>query len=135
MTTSTKNKGFTYYLLEICTVCFSKSEPRLRPLDVEMSSKAFLVTGVLSPSSRLSTTSFWDSYITQQKKSKHSHPIQSSLKNRLTEKRNKSLTPDSSKIASTSSRLTFAFSYLGALYPLLNHSFSMTSANVILCPL
>ena len=84
-----------------CTICFSKSKPRLRPLDVEMSSKAFIVTGVLSSSSRLSTTRFWDSNMTQQKQSKHNHPRQSSLKNRLTEKKkkHKSLTPDSSKMA------------------------------------
>ena len=42
------------------------------------------------------------------------------------------LAPDSSKMASTSSRLTSACSKLGGLYPFLNHSFSMTSAIVIL---
>ena len=40
------------------------------------------------------------------------------------------LAPDSSKIASRSSRLTFACSKLGDLYPFLTHSFSMTLAIV-----
>ena len=135
MTTCIKQSKDHYYLSEFCTICFSKSEPRFRPCEVEMSSKAFIVTGFLGPSSFLSTTRFLDSYNQTNKKTKLSnHPRPTFLKAKP--KKNKTLallTPDSSKIASTSSRLTSAFSYLGALYPFLNHSFSMTSANVILC--
>lgn len=42
-------------------------------------------------------------------------------------------TPDSLKMAFTSSRLTTACSKLGGLYPFLNQSFSMTSEIVIRC--
>ena len=61
-TTFIKQSKDHYYLSEFCTICFSKSEPRLRPWEVEMSSKAFIVTGFLGPSSFLSTTRFLDSY-------------------------------------------------------------------------
>lgn len=43
------------------TICFSKRELRFRPWDLEISSKAFIVTGATEPSSRLSTTRFLES--------------------------------------------------------------------------
>lgn len=50
------------------TTCFSKRLPRLRPWDVQIRSKAFTATGATAgtgPSSRFSTTRFWESYAQQ----------------------------------------------------------------------
>lgn len=55
------------------------------------------------------------------------------LRTRSSSQRWIKFTPDSLKIASTSSRLTSAVSKCGGWYPFLNHSFSMISGIVMRC--